>query len=57
MEHIKKLVIGNRTLDNNLILAPMAGVTDGPAISFAVQGAGCGAFVHGNGEREGDSVQ
>ena len=53
MEHIKKLVIGNRTLDNNLILAPMAG----PAISFAVQGAGCGAFVHGNGEREGDSVQ
>ncbi len=30
MEHIKKLVIGNRTLDNNLILAPMAGVTDLP---------------------------
>ena len=41
MEHIKKLVIGNRTLDNNLILAPMAGVTDLPfRLLCREQGAG-----------------
>ena len=27
---VQKLTIGNVTLDNNLILAPMAGVTDLP---------------------------
>ncbi len=41
MEHIKKLIIGNRTLDNNLILAPMAGVTDLPfRLLCREQGAG-----------------
>ncbi len=41
MEHIKKLVIGNRTLDNNLILAPMAGGTDLPfRLLCREQGAG-----------------
>ena len=30
MDYIKKLVIGNVELDNNIVLAPMAGVTDLP---------------------------
>lgn len=30
-----KLKIGNVTLENNLILAPMAGVTDLPFVCFA----------------------
>lgn len=30
MEYIKKLKIGNIELENNLILAPMAGVTNLP---------------------------
>ena len=30
MEYIKKLKIGNIELENNLILAPMAGVTNRP---------------------------
>ena len=44
-----KLKIGNVTLENNLILAPMAGVTDLP-FRFAVQGAGRRAYLHGNGQ-------
>lgn len=41
METIKKLQIGNVTLENNLILAPMAGVTDLPfRLLCKEQGAG-----------------
>ena len=42
---MKKLQIGNVTLDNPVILAPMAGVSDLP-----LQGDGSGAGVHGNGQ-------
>ena len=38
----KKLKIGNVSLENPVVLAPMAGVTD--------QGDGSGAGVHGNGQ-------
>ena len=44
---MKKLQIGNVTLDNPVILAPMAGVSDLPP---ALQGDGSGAGVHGNGQ-------
>ena len=44
--------IGNVVLENNLILAPMAGVTDLP-FSFAVQGTGGGASVYGDDQCEG----
>ena len=48
------LKIGNVELENNVILAPMAGVTDMPyRILCREQGAG----VHGDGEREGDPLQ
>ena len=41
MSSIKKLQIGNVTLENNLILAPMAGVTDLPfRLLCKEQGAG-----------------
>ncbi len=41
MDEIKKLQIGNVTLENNLILAPMAGVTDLPfRLLCKEQGAG-----------------
>ena len=41
MEQIKKLKIGNVILENNLILAPMAGVTDLPfRLLCKEQGAG-----------------
>lgn len=41
METVKKLQIGNVTLENNLILAPMAGVTDLPfRLLCKEQGAG-----------------
>ena len=46
---MKKLQIGNVTLDNPVILAPMAGVSD-PAVPPALQGDGSGAGVHGNGQ-------
>ncbi len=40
-KYIKKLTIGNVTLDNNIILAPMAGVTDLPfRLLCSEQGAG-----------------
>ena len=39
--YMKKLTIGNVTLDNNIILAPMAGVTDLPfRLLCSEQGAG-----------------
>ncbi len=44
-----KLKIGNVSLDGNIVLAPMAGVT-GPAISSALQRAGSGFNLYGNGE-------
>ena len=56
MDSIRKLQIGNVTLENNLILAPMAGVTE-PAISLAVQRAGGRAFMHGNGQCQGNPLQ
>ncbi len=41
MDSIRKLQIGNVTLENNLILAPMAGVTDLPfRLLCKEQGAG-----------------
>ena len=41
MNSIRKLQIGNVTLENNLILAPMAGVTDLPfRLLCKEQGAG-----------------
>ena len=49
-----KLKIGNVTLENNLILAPMAGVTDLP-FRFALQGAGSRAYLHGDGKRKSHS--
>ena len=52
---MKTLKIGTVELENPYILAPMAG-GDRPAFSFAVQRAGSGTFVHGDGKREGDTV-
>ena len=46
----RRLKIGNVVLENNIILAPMAGVTDLP-FSFDLQGAGSRTFMHGNGKR------
>ena len=46
-----KLKIGNVTLENNLILAPMAGVTDLP-FRILCKEQGCDR----DGEREGDSL-
>ena len=41
MKKLTKLTIGNVTLDNNIILAPMAGVTDLPfRLLCREQGAG-----------------
>ena len=49
-----KLKIGNVELDNNLVLAPMAGVTD---MSFRqLPGAGLRPSGHGDGERQGHSL-
>lgn len=50
------LKIGNVELENNVILAPMAGVTDMP-YRDPLQGAGSRSGVHGDGEREGDPLQ
>ena len=41
--------IGNVELENNIILAPMAGVSDLP-FRLHLQGAGCRNGLHGNGE-------
>ena len=46
---MKKLQIGNVTLDNLVILAPMAGVSDLP-FRLLCRGDGSGAGVHGNGQ-------
>ena len=45
---LKKLKIGSVVLDNNLILAPMAG--NRPAISFALQRTGSRTCMYGNGQ-------
>ena len=47
---IQTLKIGDVSLKNNLILAPMAGVTD---LSF-VQRTGSGASLYGDGQCEGN---
>lgn len=49
------LKIGNVELENNVILAPMAGVTDMPYRILCRTGSRSG--VHGDGEREGDPLQ
>ena len=49
-----KLTIGNVTLDNNVILAPMAGVTD--LLPGAVPGAGLRSGMYGDGQRQGGAV-
>ena len=60
-----KLTIGNVTLDNNVILAPMAGVTDLP-YRVLCREQGCGllvtemvsakAILYGDGQRQGGAV-
>ena len=52
---IRKLQIGDVQLENNLILAPMAGVTDLP-ISSVVQGTGGRTSVYGDGQCQGDLI-
>lgn len=47
-----KLTIGNVTLENNLILAPMAGVTDLP-FRLLCKEQGAGLLLHGDGQRKG----
>ena len=42
---MSELKIGNVTLENNLILAPMA---------FVMPQAGCRPFMYGNGQRKSD---
>lgn len=49
-----ELQIGNVKLENELILGPMAGVTDLP--SSALQRAGSRAALLGEGQREGNYV-
>ena len=47
-----KLQIGNVTLPNPVVLAPMAGVTDLP-FRLPVQRTGRGTFVYGDGQCQG----
>ena len=47
-----KLQIGNVTLPNPVVLAPMAG--NRPAISSAVQRTGRGTFMYGDGQCQGN---
>ena len=49
---MSELKIGNVTLENNLILAPMAGVTDLPFVCYAA--GRVPAFMYGNGQRKSD---
>ncbi len=56
MNSIRKLQIGNVTLENNLILAPMAGVTDLP-FRLLCKEQGGRAFMHGNGQCQGNPLQ
>ncbi len=51
---IKKLRIGNVEVDNNLILAPMAGVTDLP-FRLLCREQGCG-LLYRDGECKGDPI-
>ena len=39
---LKKIKIGNIEIDNNLLLAPMAGVTDPPYREIIKEFGGCG---------------
>ena len=55
MGEIRRLQIGNVTLENNLILAPMAGVTDLP-FRLLCKEQGSGTAVHGDGQRKGDPL-
>lgn len=50
----RRLRIGNVELDNNLVLAPMAGVTDLP-FRILCKEQGCG-LLHGDGKRQGNSL-
>ena len=52
---MKTLKIGTVELENPYIFST-DGRGDRPAFSFAVQRAGSGTFVHGDGKREGDTV-
>ena len=50
---MKKLQIGNVTLDNPIILAPMAGVSDLP-FRLLCREMGATHCVHGDGECQGN---
>ncbi len=54
LQTMSPLKIGNVEMQNPLVLAPMAGVTDLPFRSL--QGAGSRPDLYGDGQREGDSV-
>ena len=49
-----ELQIGNVKLENDLILGPMAGVTDRHFVCFAKSGSG--VALHGDGQRERNYV-
>lgn len=56
MNSIRKLQIGNVTLENNLILAPMAGVTDLP-FRLLCKEQGAGLLMQGKGQCQGNPLQ
>ena len=55
MNAIRKLQIGNVTLENNLILAPMAGVTDLP-FRLLCKEQGGRPSLYGDGQCQGDFI-
>ena len=55
LQTMSPLKIGNVEMQNPLVLAPMAGVTDLP-FPRSLQGAGSRPDLYGDGQREGDSV-